>query len=69
MTSTLMRQLNEPVSLKANILINSTKYFHQAHLTRLVALTGLQGDRGGQLGSLPKGWRKGEARQQQQQGS
>lgn len=44
--SCLTRQVNEPVrilSSKADMLLNSKNEFHQAPLTRLVAVTGLQG--------------------------
>ena len=47
--SPMMRQVNEPVRIsasKADMLLNSKNEFHQAPLTRLVALTGLQGDQG-----------------------
>ena len=44
--SCLTRQVNEPVrilSSKADMLLNFKNEFHQAPLTRLVAVTGLQG--------------------------
>ena len=47
--SCLMRQVNEPVrilSSKADMLLNSKNEFHQAPLTRLVAVSGLQGSQG-----------------------
>ena len=56
--SPLMRQVNEPVrisSSRADMLLNSKNEFHQAPLTRLVALTGLQGDQGeDNLGVFPR---------------
>ena len=64
--SPLMRQVNEPVrisSSRADMLLNSKNKFHQAPLTRLVALTGLQGDQGeDNLGVFPRaGGRGGKA--------
>ena len=47
--SCLMRQVNEPVKIlssKADMLLNSKNEFHQAPLTRLVAVSGLQGSQG-----------------------
>ena len=48
----LMRQVNEPVRIlrsRADMLLNSKNEFHQVTLTRLVALTELQGDQGEDL--------------------
>ena len=47
--SPLMRQVNEPVRVllsRADMLLHSKNEFHRAPLTRLIALTGLQGDQG-----------------------
>ena len=44
--SCLTRQVNKPVRIfasKADMLLNSKNEFHQALLSRLVAVTGLQG--------------------------
>ena len=45
----ITRQVNEAVRISSNqadILLNSKNQFHQAPLTRLVAVTGLHGDQG-----------------------
>ena len=45
----LLRQVNEPVrimSSKADMLLNLKTIFHQSPLTRLVAVSGLQGSQG-----------------------
>ena len=58
-----MRQVNEPVRIlrsRADMLLNSKTEFHQAPLTRLVALTGLQGDQGeDQVGAFPRAGARG----------
>ena len=53
--SPMMRQVNEPVRIsasRADMLLNSKNEFHQAPLTRLVVLTGLQGDQGEDQGRV-----------------
>ena len=71
--SPLMRQVNEPVRIlrsRADMLLNSKNEFHQAPLTRLVALTGLQGDQGeDQLGAFPRDGARGRRGSSQGRGS